>query len=308
MCALQTVFGLKPGQPPLRFEVYGCGGAGCNLIAESYFSSVAVGTNAAELERCTRSRKICISADDLSGYADADPSVLNLEMLPPGIRQNLSESDVSVQVAGLGGFAGSNGAKLLSSISKLVSKLNISIVSLPFSVESINRREIASKTLAVLRKRSDVTISFENDALTSLVPKMAIDKAFKLMNAIMERPLIDLSKVMSENDISMMRQLSQRSSTYKLGVGLGRGAMRDVDAPKEALHSPWFDFEKEDVTSAILIISSYPIDQGEVRGIIRDMQNALPNARLMTGYYEDPLLGDKLRVTLLVGKPLLGGE
>lgn len=306
MCALQTLFGLKPGQASLKFEIFGCGGAGCNLIAESYFSSVAVGTNVAELERCTRSRKMCLSPDDLSGFADADPSVLNLEMLPPVVRQNISESDVSVQVAGLGGFAGSNGVKLFSSISKLFSKLNISVVSLPFSVESINRREIASKTLAVLRKRGDMTISFENDALTALVPKMTIDKAFKLMNAIMERPLIDLSKVMSETDIPMLKQFSRRSSCYKLGVGLGRGAMRDVDAPKEALHSPWFDFEKEDVTSAILIVSSYPIDQGEVRGIIRDIQNALPNARLMTGNYEDPSLGDKLRATLLIGKPLLG--
>jgi len=302
------MFGLKPGQVPLRFELYGCGGAGCNLIADSYFPSVAVGTNAAELERCKSSRKVYISPDELSGYADADPSVLQLEMLPPNIRQNISESDVSVQVAGLGGFAGSNGAKLLSSISKMFSKLNISVVSLPFSVESMSRREVASQALAVLRKRSDITISFENDALTKLVPRMTIDKAFRLMNAIMERPLTDLSKVMCETDIPMMRQISQRSSDYKLGVGLGRGAMRDIDALKEVLQSPWFDFEKEDVTSAILIISSYPIDQPEVRGIVRDVQNAIPNARFITGSYEDPLLGDKLRATLLVGKPLLGGE
>jgi len=308
MCALQTLFSLKPGQPPLRFELYGCGGAGCNLIVGSDLPSVAVGTDIVDIERCMKSRKISMTASDLAGFAEADPSVLTLDMLPAVVRENLPESDVSVLVAGLGGFAGSNGARMLAAISKAVSKMTISVVSLPFSVESISRREIASKTLEQLKRRSDVTIIFENDKLVSLVPKMPIDRAFKLMNAIMERPIIDLSKVMGEPDIQMMRQLSQRSSCFKLGVGLGRGAMRDVAATKEALLSPWFDFDLEDVTSAFLMISSYPIDQSEVNGIVRDIQKALPNARLMFGDYEDPTLGDKLRGTLLVGKPLLGGE
>jgi cell division GTPase FtsZ len=308
MCALQTTFGLKPGQVPLKFEIYGCGGAGCNMIASWNLPSVAVGTSASELERCARSRKILIPTDILSGFADADPSVLSLEMLPKTITSEISENDVSIQVAGLGGFAGSLGSKLISSISKFTSKFNISVVSLPFSVESIVRREVASVSLASLRKRSDMTISFENDGLTKLAPTMAMDKAFKLMNAIMERPIIDLSKVMSENDIPMMRQIAKHSGDYKLGVGLGRGPMRDVEATKESLQSPWFDTERENYTSAFLIISSYPIDLKEVNGIVRDIQAALPNARLMFGNYEDPLLGDKIRVTLLLGKPLLGVE
>jgi cell division GTPase FtsZ len=52
------------------------------------------------------------------------------------------------------------------------------------------------------------------------------------------------------------------------------------------------------------VISSYPIDQGEVNGIVRDVQGQLTSARLMYGIYEDPTIGDKIRVTLLVGKPL----
>lgn len=308
MCALQTLFSLRPGQSPLSFQVYGCGGAGCNLIAESLLPSVAVGTSISEIERCTRSRKIAMEANDLVGLADVDPSVLKLEMLPADVRSNIPESDVSVLVAGLGGFTGSNAARLFASVSKLVSKMCITVVSLPFSVESICRREVASKTLEGLRKRSDLLVSFENDRLTSLVPKMPIDKAFRLMNAIMERPIIDLRKVMSEPDMPMMKQLARRSGDFKLGVGIGRGAMRDVEATKESLRSPWFGSEREDVTSAFLIVSSYPIDQKEVNGIVRDVQAALPNARLMYGSYEDPQLGDRLRVTLLSGKPLLCGE
>lgn len=308
MCALQTPFGLRPGQAPLSFQVYGCGGAGCNLISGSLMPSVAVGTNPADLERCARSRKIAIEPCALTGFADTDPSILSLEMLPDCIRSNIPESDVSVIVAGLGGFAGSNGAVMFSSVSRLVSKMCISVVSLPFSVESIGRREVASGALAVLRKRSDVVISFENDKLTTLVPNMPIDKAFKLMNAIMERPIIDLSKVMAGTDVQMMRQIATRSSDFKLGVGLGRGPMRDVEATKESLRSPWIGSDHEDMTSAFLTIASYPIDQHEVNGIVRDVQAALPNARLMYGSYEDPLIGDRLRVTLLAGKPLLCGE
>lgn len=308
MCALQTTFGLKAGQSLPRFGLFGFGGAGCNLIADSLFPTIAVGTDPSELERCKKAKWVVLTASELTGYADSDPSVLSLNMLPSNIKDSFSDVDIPILAAGLGGFAGSKGMKLFASVSKMMNKMSISIVSLPFSVESAVRRETATNVLNDLRRRSDLVISFENDKLTTLVPKMPIEKAFKLMNAIMERPVMDISRVMAESDVSMMRQISQRSGLFKLGVGLGRGAMRDVAAMKEALLSPWFEVIRDDVASAFLIISSYPIDQGEVHGIVRDIQSEFPNARLMYGDYEDPLLGDKLRVTLLIGKPLLGGE
>ena len=304
MCALQTTFGRKPESPQLRFELYGFGGAGCNIISESNFPSVAVGISPTDLNRCKRSTKLLLDPVTLSGLADADPSVLSPDILSHEVRESISNIDIPVFFAGLGGFAGTNGIKMFASLAKMANKFSISLVSLPFSVESPVRMEIALRSLEDLRKRSDFVISFENDRLASLVPKMPIDKAFKLMNAIMERPVMDLSRVMVESDVSMMRQIAQRSSVFKLGVGLGRGAMRDVEAMKEAFLSPWFDFIREDVPSAFLMISSYPIDQGEVNGIVRDVQGQLPSARLMYGIYEDPAIGDKIRVTLLAGKPL----
>jgi cell division protein FtsZ len=288
----------------LRFELYGFGGAGCNIISESNFPSVAVGISQTDVNRCRRSTKLLLDPVTLSGLADAEPSVLSPDILSHEVRESISNNDIPVFFAGLGGFAGTNGIKMFASLAKMANKFSISLVSLPFSVESPVRMEIALKSLEDIRKRSDFVISFENDRLTSLVPKMPIDKAFKLMNAIMERPVMDLSRVMAESDISMMRQIAQRSSVFKLGVGLGRGAMRDVEAMKEAFLSPWFDFIREDVPSAFLMISSYPIDQGEVNGIVRDVQGQLPSARLMYGVYEDPTIGDKIRVTLLAGKPL----
>jgi cell division protein FtsZ len=288
----------------LRFELYGFGGAGCNIISESNFPSIAVGISQTDVNRCKRSKKLLLDPVTLSGLADADPSVLSPEILSKEVCESISNKDIPVFFAGLGGFAGTNGIKMFASLAKRANKFSISLVSLPFSVESPVRMEIALKSLEDLRKRSDIVISFENDRLASLVPKMPIDKAFKLMNAIMERPVMDLSRVMAESDVSMMRQIAQRSSVFKLGVGLGRGAMRDVEAMKEAFLSPWFDFIREDVPSAFLMISSYPIDQGEVNGIVRDVQGQLPSARLMYGVYEDPTIGDKIRVTLLAGKPL----
>jgi len=288
----------------LRFELFGFGGAGCNIIMDSSFPSVAVGITQSDVNRCKKARKLLLDPLTLSGFADADPAVLSPDLLPLEVRESLSDNDVSIFFAGLGGFAGTNGIRTFASLAKMTNKFSISLVSLPFSVESPVRMEIALKSLDDLRKRSDLVISFENDRLASLMPKMPIDKAFRLMNAIMERPVMDLSKVMADSDVSMIRQVAQRSSVFKLGVGLGRGAMRDVEAMKEAFLSPWFDFSKEDVPSAFLVISSYPIDQGEVNGIVRDVQGELTSARLMYGVYEDPAIGDKIRVTLLVGKPL----
>jgi len=301
---VQATFGMREGQTPLRFKIFGIGGAGCNLVSISSSQSVAIGSSQKEVDKSRNSKKIVFSSETMESYASTDISVLTPNMIPSEIRNEFFDLDISVFFAGLGGETGSSGIRFLSSVGKVLSKPSISVVSMPFSVESITRREIADSAVADLRKRSDFVIRLENDKLMKLVPNLPIDKVFKVMNAIMERPITDLSKVMVQTDIAMMRQISTRSDCFRLGVGLGRGPNRDLIAIKEAFGSPWFDFNIESTETAFLIISSYPLDQKEVNGIIKDVHAKIFNSKLMFGSYEDSSLGDRLRITLLIGPRL----
>ena len=303
MSPIQTTFGMKEGQSPLKFKLFGIGGAGCNLVAGTSFLSVAIGSSQKEVDKCRNSQKIILSPETLESFASTDISVLTPNMMPKEVTDAFFDHDISVLIAGLGGETGSGGIRCFASASKVMSKPSISVVSLPFSVESFNRREMAASTLIDLKKRSDLVISFANDKLKKLVPNLPIDKVFKVMNAIMERPVTDLSRIMIQTDLPMMKQISSGSDEFRLGVGLGRGISRDLIAIKEAIDSPWFDFDLSSVESAFLVISSYPIDSKEVDVVIKAVHSKIFDAKLMFGSYEDPSLGDRLRVTLLAGKP-----
>lgn len=305
MCALQVTFGLKDGQSPMRFRLFGLGGAGCNMISASGFPSVAIGTNARDLERCVTASRIVMTPEEIENFADTDPSVLRPEIIPEDLRACFKDTDLSVLIAGLGGRTGSNGIRLFAAISRLMAKPSLSIVSLPFSVESEIRRNKASHTINDLKRRTDLIIAFENDCLRDLIPRMPMDKAFRVMNAIMERPIVDLYHVMTKSDVSMMKQMAKESDVFKLGVGLGRGSFRDVSAIRETFESPWFDFDTDTVRSAYLVVSSFPIDQLEIDDVVKQVHSQLPKAKLMFGSYEDPTLGDRLRVMLLLGRPLI---
>jgi len=300
---LQTTFGMRDGLRPLRFKLFGVGGAGCNVVSSSSFPSVAIGSSKKEVDRCANSQKIVLSHEILEGLASTDISVLTPNMMPKEVIDALIDTDIAVLIAGLGGETGSNGIRFLASAAKMISKPSITVVSLPFSVESLSRREIAADALSDLKKRSDLVISFANDKLRKLVPNLPMDKVFRVMNAIMERPITDLSRVMIQPDVQMMRQIASGSDEFRLGVGLGRGINRDLAAIKEAFDSPWFDFDPISVQSAFLVVSSYPVDFKEVDATIRAVHSRISNAKLMFGSYEDPSLGDKLRVTLLLGRP-----
>lgn len=303
MSPIQTTFGMKEGLSSLRFKLFGIGGAGCNVVSSSSFPSVAIGGSQKEVDRCINSQRIVVQPEILEGLASTDISVLAPNMMPKEIVDAFFDIDIAVLIAGLGGETGDSGIRFLASAARIMSKPSISVISLPFSVESLNRREAAEETLSDLKKRTDLVISFTNDKLKKLVPNLPMDKVFKVMNAIMERPITDLSRIMIQSDIQMMKQIASGSDEFRLGVGLGRGISRDLIAIKEALDSPWFDFDLFSVESAFLVISSYPIDSKEVDATIKAIHSRIPNAKLMFGSYEDPSLGDRLRVMLLVGRP-----
>lgn len=245
-----------------------------------------------------------MSAEELQSYADIDPGILTPNMLPSDIRNCFYDHDISILTAGLGGATGSKGIKLFSSASRKMSRGSISIVSMPFSVESENRRKTARETLNDLTNRSDLIICLENDKLKKLVPNMTFDKAFKVMNAILERPVIDLSRVMQESDIKSLKGNAGSGLIFSLGVGLGVGFERDLIAIREAFDSPWLDFELDSVESALMIVSSKQSDKAEISGIAKEMRARVPNANIIFGSYEDQNLVDKLRLSILLSRRL----
>lgn len=289
------------GQTP-RVKVFGLGSAGCNMIEGMPFPKVAVSTSSADLERAGADRRVLIGQDRLVGIYSSDKEVL--KHLPSVAGHELldvfNNTDIAFLMCGLGGVSGSLGAKVLSCVAQGKNTMDVVLAATPFSAESSRRREFAVRMLRELREASTLCIDFGNDQLSTLAPHMPMSKAFRLMNGIMTRPVLDFCASIPTLEMGRFRRMVGDASAGRFGLGLGRGDQGVGHAVSEALSSPWFDFELSETALAVIVYSASDPWDKELDKIVSLVLERVPSASLLVGSYADPSLSDRVRVSAVL--------
>jgi len=274
------------------------------MIEGAQFPTVAFSTSSADLARSHADRKLMMGIERLVGVSDSKQSVMKHLPSIAGheILEVFNNTEIAFLFSGLGGMTGSLGTKLFSSVANARGTLDIVLVAMPFSAESIRRRETASRTLSEVIGVSSLCIVFDNDKLSTLAPNLAISRAFGLMNGIMMRPVMDLCVATSRTDLPSVRQVLSGSNYGRFGLGLARGDDRVERAVGESLSSPWFDFPMESVDAAVAVYSAADPWEKEAEKILAVLEARIPQARLLWGIYADQSLGDRIRLSLVLCK------
>ena len=286
----------------IRSKLFGIGSAGCNMIEGSAFPTVAFSTSDADLARSSADRKFLMSPERLAGLSGPESAIFKLLPVVAGheMLDLFNNTDLSFLMAGLGGTTGSFGSKIFSMVSRSRGVPNVSLVTYPFAAESIRRREVAERSLEALMKTSDMCLVFDNDKLSSLAPNLQLSRAFGVLNGIMMRPVKDLCSAVSAPDLPALRQTVEGSKYARFGLGIGRGDERVMRVVTEAFSSPWFDYDVSSVTAAVAIYSAADPWDKEAEKIVSSVEERVPSARLLWGSYADPLLGDRIRLSLIL--------
>jgi cell division protein FtsZ len=302
----RTKLSSSSGDQPARAKLFGIGSAGCNMIEGAPFPTVAFSTSSADIARSHADRKVLIGQDRLVGAADAGPDLI--KKLPSVIGHELfdvfNNTELAFMMCGLGGTTGSLGSKMFCSIAKAKGATSLVFAAMPFSAESIRRREMASRTVKDLVGLSSLCVVFDNDKLSSLAPNLALSRAFGLLNNIMTRPVVDLCATVSRNDIPVIRTVVGDAVYSRFGLGMARGDDRVQRTVSEALSSPWFDFDLKEVTACVAIYSSADPWDKEISSMLGALEERLPSASVLWGSYADAKLGERIRLSLLVCRRL----
>ena len=293
---------LKSEDQCARVKVFGLGSAGCNMIEGVPFPKVAVSTSSTDLDRASSDRRVLIGQDRLVGIYSSDKELLKHLPSVAGheIVDVFNNTDIAFLMCGLGGVSGSLGAKVFSAVAQSRNALDIVLAATPFSAESARRRDFASRMLKELRESSTLCLEFGNDQLSTLAPHMPMSRAFKLMNTIMVRPILDLCAALPKTDISRLKRMIGDASAGSFGLGIARGDDRVERTVSEALSSPWFDFDLSETTCAIAIYSSADPWDREMDRVVSLLEPRMPAASLAVGSYADPTLGDRIRLSLIL--------
>ncbi len=226
----------------VKAVVVGIGGCGCNTVnnLKSYgvpVPTIAVNTDAAVLQRTKADKRILLGEALTKGRGAAGiPSIGKkcAEMDAHKVVDAVRDYEYVMLTAGMGGGTGTGALPVIASRIKdeLKNVLVVSIVTLPFSAEGIQRIKNAQMGLAETMDASDMIIVNSNDLLLEKLGgrRVPISRAFKVMDkhlvdiisAIIDLQSLEPKPGLINIDFSNIEYLTRESGLGMVGIGSGR--------------------------------------------------------------------------------------
>lgn len=253
-----------------RIRVVGVGGSGKNAINHMIASKVrgvefiAVNSDAQDLHRALSRRKIHIGKNLTRGLGTGMNPELGkraAEETRQEIQEALSGSDMVFITCGMGGGTGTGASAIVAKIAKEVGALVIAVVTKPFSFEGAQRKEIAERGLAELKKEVDAFIVIPNDKLLAIVDKNTSAKnAFALCDEILRQAVEGVSDIITtageiNTDFNDIKAIMEGAGPALMGIGIAEGDDRAKEAATRAVNSPLLDVSISGAKGILFVVA-----------------------------------------------------
>jgi cell division protein FtsZ len=298
-------------------KVIGVGGAGTNAVNRMISTGMegveflVANTDQQQLRQSLAPVKIQIGCKLTRGLgAGADPGIgreaANEDR--DKIHKALKGADMVFITAGMGGGTGTGAAPIVAEIAKEHGALVVGVVTKPFKVEGKRRMSQADEGIASLKQKVDTLITIPNDLLLKIIDrKTPIDEAFKLADDILRQGVQGISDIIMLTglvnvDFADVRTVMRETGDALMGVGIGYGENKAIEATQMAINSPLLEETSIQGSRAVLINISGGNDLSlhevnEVNDLITKQVD--PDANVIFGTTIDPALDDKVRVTVI---------
>jgi cell division protein FtsZ len=300
-----------------KMKVVGVGGAGgnaLNCMIEAGLSSVdfiAVNTDAQALQQNAASRRIQIGRETTRGLgAGANPDLGRqaVEENREDIRASLEGADMVFVTAGMGGGTGTGAAPVVAQLAKDVGALTVGVVTKPFAFEGKKRAAQAERGLTELKQHVDTLIVIPNQRLISLVEReTTLVEAFKMADNVLLQATKGISDLIAvpgivNVDFADVRTVMAQRGDALMGVGVGHGEHRAIEAAQQAISSPLLEEVSIRGARAILINitggSDLTLhDVAEATSAV--YETAGEDAEVIFGAVNDPNGDGQLQVTVI---------
>ena len=253
-----------------KIKVIGVGGGGGNAINRMVESGVkgvefiAANTDLQVLNSSKADVKIQIGSNLTDGLgAGARPEIGKEAALESKkeIEDALVGADMIFITAGMGGGTGTGAAPIIAEIAQGLGALTVAIVTKPFSFEGKRRMDNALAGIEELRKHVDTLITIPNDRLREIIDKTTpMIEAFKEVDNVLRRSVQSISDLIAvvglvNLDFADVKAVMEKSGHAIIGIGIGMGEERAIEAAKQAVSSPLLEIPITGATDAIINIT-----------------------------------------------------
>ena len=305
----------KPvGQPVIR--VVGVGGGGSNAVNRMVEAQVAgvefiaINTDLQSLQESSADITLHIGANLTRGLGSgSDPELGRAAAMEDydRVKALLKGSDMIFVAAGAGGGTGTGAAPIVARIAREVGALTVGIVTKPFGFEGSRRREQAEAGIAALKEEVDTLIVVPNNRLLSVLDKRtSMVDAFTVADDVLRQGVQGISDLVTlpgviNLDFADVRTVMSEAGNALLGIGMGTGDRRAVDAAEKAVSSPLLETSMEGAHSILLSITGgRDLSLWEINEAAKTVSEAAhPDANIIFGAMVDEQLEDQVWVTVV---------
>ena len=266
---MNNMFGLEMNQLA-KIKVVGSGGGGCNAVNRMIDSGlkgvdfIVANTDLQVLNDSLAPTKLQLGSDLTDGLgAGANPAIGKEAALESKeeIEEALKGADMVFVTCGMGGGTGTGASPIVAEIAQDLGALTVGIVTKPFSFEGKKRMEQAIAGLDELKKHVDTLIVIPNDRLRELIDKSTpMLEAFREVDNVLHRGVQSISDLIAITglvnlDFADVKAVMKDRGNALIGIGVGSGENRAVEAAKQAVSSPLLETSINGATDAIINVT-----------------------------------------------------
>ncbi len=299
-----------------KIKVIGCGGGGGNAVNRMIESGVkgvefiVANTDLQVLNNSKADVKIQIGASLTDGLgAGAKPEIGREAAVESKkeLEEALKGADMVFITCGMGGGTGTGAAPVIAEIAQSLGALTVAIVTKPFGFEGKKRMENALAGLEELKKHVDTLIVIPNDRLREIIDQTTpMLEAFKEVDNVLRRGVQSISDLIAvvglvNLDFADVKAVMQNSGNAIIGIGIGMGEDRAIEAAKQAVSSPLLETSISGATDAIINVTGGVnltlFEAEQAAEVVRAAANT--NINIIFGSVINENLNDEIIVTVI---------
>ena len=250
-----------------KIEVIGVGGGGSNAVNRMINSDLegvsfrVLNTDAQALLQSSAESRVQLGQNLTRGLgAGGNPSIGQkaAEESKEELQQALEGSDLVFIAAGMGGGTGTGAAPVVAEVAKQSGALTVGIVTKPFSFEGKRRMRQAEEGIARLAENVDTLIVIPNDRLKDVIAGAPLQEAFRNADDVLRMGVKGISDIITcpglvNVDFADVRSVMTEAGTALLGIGIGSGRSRALEAAQAAMNSPLLEAARIDGAKGCVI-------------------------------------------------------
>ena len=267
-----TLLEIKTNEADLaaKILVIGVGGGGNNAVNRMIEEGiqgvefVCINTDKQHLLNCKA--PVCLQVGEkltkgLGAGADPEVGKAAAEENREEITEIVKGADMVFVTCGMGGGTGTGAAPIVAEISKELGILTVGIVTKPFRFEAGSRMKNAIAGIEQLKNNVDTLIIIPNDKLLEIIDRRtSIPDALKKADEVLQQGVQGITDLINvpgliNLDFADVRTVMKDKGIAHIGIGVGSGDNKCVDAVKQAISSPLLETTIEDASHVIINIS-----------------------------------------------------